>query len=293
MSKNGNLLFREFNPYITSSFGYRVHPITKLRTLHAGVDYGTNNLKINTYAIESGKVLKVGFSNISGNFVYVYFPRLGKVGLYQHLDSINVKTNQEVDENTIIGVVGSTGQVTGIHLHFGWFNLSEFKKDWYDRIWENFEEYNYVPKVMYLGNPVSRYLDKSQIEVIINNLRVRKSPNGEILGLINPGIYNILDSEVLDDYTWYKIDNDMWIAYSPEFANIYLVLEENEDLEDPYEENNELILDTMEDFDEVIVEDEEINDETKKDLEKVSIFKRIFQVFQEIIEKILNLFRKV
>ncbi|MBQ8472433.1 MAG: M23 family metallopeptidase [Bacilli bacterium] len=290
MSKNGNLLFRGFNPYITSSFGFRVHPITKLRTLHAGVDYGTNNQKISTYAIESGKVLKTGFSNISGNFVYVYFPRLGKVGLYQHLDSISVKTDQEVNENTIIGVVGETGEVTGIHLHFGWFNLSEYNKGWYDRNWEDFEEYNYIPEVIYLGNPVMRDLSRSQIEVIISNLRVRKSPNGEILGLINPGIYNILDSEVLEDYTWYKINLDMWIAYSPEFANIYLVLEENMDLEDPYEDIKEELPVLEPDVDEVI--DSEIV-EDDSETEKVSVFERIFQVFQEIIEKILNLFRKV
>ena len=82
----------------------------------------------------------------------------------------------------------------------------------------------------------------------------------------------------------------MWIAYSPEFANIYLVLEENMDLEDPYEDIKEELPVLEPDVDEVI--DSEIV-EDDSETEKVSVFERIFQVFQEIIEKILNLFRKV
>ena len=71
MSKNGKLLFRGYNPYITSNLGNRVHPITGITTMHYGVDYGTNDKKLPTYAIEDGIVLDTGFSNISGNFVYI------------------------------------------------------------------------------------------------------------------------------------------------------------------------------------------------------------------------------
>ena len=141
MSKNGKLLFREYDPYITSNFGYRIHPITGLNTLHTGVDYGTNGKKIPTYGIEEGIVLKTGFNSGQGNYVYINYERLGKVGLYQHLDSISVKEGQNVSGNTIIGYVGETGDVTGIHLHFGWFNSPEYNKGWNERNWEDFENY--------------------------------------------------------------------------------------------------------------------------------------------------------
>ena len=107
MSKNGYRLFKNYDPYITSNFGYRIHPITKVKTLHSGVDYGTNNKKLPTYALEDGKVLATGFAKANGNYVYVNFPRLKKTVIYQHLDKISVKrgdkiTKEEYEDNIFI-----------------------------------------------------------------------------------------------------------------------------------------------------------------------------------------------
>ena len=39
--------------------------------------------------------------------------------MYFHLDKILVQENQQVGKGAVIGLVGSTGRVTGPHLHLG------------------------------------------------------------------------------------------------------------------------------------------------------------------------------
>lgn len=80
---------------------------------------------------------------------------------------------------------------------------------------------NWIEKPITLGTPVKKDITKNQIEVLINNLRARKEPNGEIVGYIKKGIYNYTDSKVKDKYTWYKIEN-YWIAYDKSWSIIYL-----------------------------------------------------------------------
>ena len=55
---------------------------------------------------------------------------------------------------------------------------------------------------------------KDQIEVLpgIVELRVRTSPNGEIIGCANPGYYNYFETQQDGDYLWYRISDNNWIA---------------------------------------------------------------------------------
>lgn len=291
MSRNGKLLFRDYDPYITSNFGYRIHPITGVNTLHTGVDYGTNGKKLPTYGIEDGNILKIGFNSGQGNYVYVKYERLGKVGLYQHLDSISVRENQNITRDTIIGYTGTTGESTGIHLHFGWFNQDEYNKGWYERNWEDFEAYEYTKPLDYLGSSIERNETKDQIEVIINNLYVRKLPNGEILGYINPGIYNIIDTKVSGDYTWYKIGYNMWIAYKNEFANLYLKKENV--LANEVEESLKVNVDEVIEND-VNLEGKDTENETFLDKNlKNNFFSRILMRFREFFQKIIIFFKNM
>ena len=225
--------------------------------------------------------MKTGYSTISGNYVYVNFPRLGKNAIYQHLDSISVKTNQVVDQDTIIGYVGETGEVTGIHLHFGWFDESEQNKDWYDRNWQDFEKYEYTKPLGYVGTPVLRDENNDQIQVLVSNLRARKEPNGEILGYINKGIYNILANQTTDGYTWYQVNDNYWIAYDESWTNLFLKAEiplvPSPDLEENESDNSETNLPDLE--------------ENKENPPKTTIFERFFQGIGEIIKKILKFFK--
>ena len=102
---------------ITSNFGYRIHPISKVRKLHGGVDLvKKHNNPI--YAFRKGTVSFAGRNNQGfGNLVIVNEPN-GYRNFYAHLNSINVKKGQKVTTNTMIGRQGATGNVTGSHLHF-------------------------------------------------------------------------------------------------------------------------------------------------------------------------------
>ena len=50
-----------------------------------------------------------------------------------------------------------------------------------------------------------------------------KIVDDDILGYVNKGIYNILDSSKNGSYTWYMIGSDNWIAYDPSWAKLYLI----------------------------------------------------------------------
>lgn len=76
------------------------------------------------YAAANGYVLRVGESNLGGNFVYT----VGAGGAryyYAHLDSValGVKTGLPVTTETVIGYVGNTGNAstTPAHLHLGMY----------------------------------------------------------------------------------------------------------------------------------------------------------------------------
>jgi len=101
---------------ITSRFGIRTHPITQRPGFHAGVDLVTRS-DDSVYPAKEGKVILARDYNSYGNTVVVRHER-GIETLYAHLASISVREGQEVDTQTVLGMVGNTGSSTGKHLHF-------------------------------------------------------------------------------------------------------------------------------------------------------------------------------
>lgn len=101
---------------ISSPFGYRIHPISKVRKLHAGTDFaapkGTKVL-----AAGSGIVITAKEWGGYGNAIMIDHGN-GKWTLYAHLSRIRVKEGDEVKAGQHIGDVGSTGASTGPHLHY-------------------------------------------------------------------------------------------------------------------------------------------------------------------------------
>ncbi|MFW6243021.1 MAG: M23 family metallopeptidase [bacterium] len=101
---------------ISSTFGLRIHPILNIKLFHNGVDimatYGTN-----VYSTINGYVIKVKKSNIGyGNMIIIKNDKY--VILYGHLNDIYVNENDSIGQGNIIGTIGDTGSITGIHLHY-------------------------------------------------------------------------------------------------------------------------------------------------------------------------------
>ncbi len=108
------------NPPVTSPFGMRVHPITGVRKLHSGMDFGVKQ-GVPILAAKEGVVTFAGMTAGYGNRVIVSHGSIGGKQIattYNHMSAINVSKGQSVGVGTVVGLVGSTGYSTGAHLHF-------------------------------------------------------------------------------------------------------------------------------------------------------------------------------
>ncbi|MFO7810135.1 MAG: M23 family metallopeptidase, partial [Candidatus Delongbacteria bacterium] len=103
--------------HITSAFGKRIHPVTRKRSFHYGVDY-RGAIGDPVYAVSGGIVTSTGYDGISGNKITLRHPDNTRT-VYYHLNKIRVKRGQHVSARQRIGDIGRTGRVTGPHLHFG------------------------------------------------------------------------------------------------------------------------------------------------------------------------------
>ena len=100
---------------ITSEFGLRREFNGQKRNPHMGLDLdGEKGDPI--VAAESGTVVLVGDFYYGGNTVIIDHG-LGVFTLYLHLNDFAVSKGQKVSRGATIGFVGSTGRVTGPHLH--------------------------------------------------------------------------------------------------------------------------------------------------------------------------------
>lgn len=105
------------NIWISSYFGYRNDPFLKHKKRHNGLDFvGPKNTKI--YATADGKVKITKESNRGYGKEIIILHKFGYSTRYAHLNSILVKSGQEVKRGELIGLMGSTGRSTGMHLHY-------------------------------------------------------------------------------------------------------------------------------------------------------------------------------
>ena len=100
----------------SSGYGYRIHPITKRRKFHKGVDFKAKR-GTQVHAAGPGVVTVARRRGTYGKLVIISHG-MGLETRYAHLHRIKVEEGQFVPAGALIALVGSTGRSTGPHLHF-------------------------------------------------------------------------------------------------------------------------------------------------------------------------------
>jgi murein DD-endopeptidase MepM/ murein hydrolase activator NlpD len=116
---------------VTSPFGWRLHPIEKIKKHHNGVDLWGPKAKIWNEAWHDGRVIAAGTSKLKnadgslggvGWYVDLRSKINGKwyVTRYAHMveGSLRVVKGEKVKAGTKLGIMGNTGASAGRHLHF-------------------------------------------------------------------------------------------------------------------------------------------------------------------------------
>jgi hypothetical protein len=119
------------NYKVTSDYGWRTHPIEKIKKHHNGVDLWGAAEPLYIESWHDGVVIAAGTSKQRlsngavggvGWYVDVQSKINGKfyVSRYAHMvpNSLKVKNGQKVEAGTILGKMGTSGASTGKHLHF-------------------------------------------------------------------------------------------------------------------------------------------------------------------------------
>jgi murein DD-endopeptidase MepM/ murein hydrolase activator NlpD len=104
------------NPNITSPFGDRIHPITKVKTFHNGIDLSGKIGQV--IAAPADGEVKTVYTNDAGGLQMTVKHDNGFTTGYAHLSKVQAAVGQRVTQSQVIALMGNSGQSTGPHLHF-------------------------------------------------------------------------------------------------------------------------------------------------------------------------------
>lgn len=129
--------------YVTGRYGTQ-----RPTHMHVGLDVATSTPQ-NLYSMFDGNVIEKGTSNARGNYVVVKSNSSNYAFLYQHMESPTpVNIGDTVQNGQFLGIEGTTGEVTGLHLHLEMQILNG--RNWY------------------FGNDISYYIDPATFMGIPN-----------------------------------------------------------------------------------------------------------------------------
>ena len=109
----------KYSQRISSNFSYnRFHPVLKRRMPHYGVDYAAP-MGTPVISVGDGEVITSRYNGAAGNMVKIRHNSTYSTA-YLHLNGYasGIKEGRKVKQGQVIGYVGKTGRVTGVHLHY-------------------------------------------------------------------------------------------------------------------------------------------------------------------------------
>lgn len=116
---NSSGFIKPASGYYSSPFGYRLSPITGGSELHRGQDIAGSGA---ISAAQSGTVVTATYHASFGYYVVINHGTINGVTvetLYAHMQpGLLVAPGQTVSQGQQIGIMGTTGDSTGVHLHF-------------------------------------------------------------------------------------------------------------------------------------------------------------------------------
>lgn len=155
---NITAIFKQVNKNLWKTLGF-----------HTGIDFtGSDSI----YSTCDGIVDSINYSNAYGNYIIIKEDEASRYHYFCHLKSVKVKKGQRVNRAKIVGIMGSTGNVTGKHLHY------EIRK-----IKGNLTESNLVNPAEYCQIPNAKGTYNS-INYPVNN--DKKYKNGDIIEIDTP-----------------------------------------------------------------------------------------------------------
>lgn len=175
---------------------------------HTGIDMVCDNDKI--YSSCDGEVTRTGWDDSYGNFIVVKNNADGKYHWFCHLSKINVSKGTKVTRTSVIGIMGSTGNSTGKHLHFEIRNASNKYADN-----SNPADYMGIPNQVGSYDSANYQTTNSssstgELKTLVRNTNLRDKPTTKdstaVLYLANTTLY-VLQSDVAqaDGYIWDKV----------------------------------------------------------------------------------------
>ncbi|MFW6101970.1 MAG: M23 family metallopeptidase [Bacteroidota bacterium] len=100
-----------------SGYGWRIHPIYKIKKLHEGMDF-TAPVGTKIYATGDGVVEEVKNSKRGYGKRVVIDHGFGYKTRYAHMNEFNVQRGEQVKRGDVIGYVGNSGLSVAPHLHY-------------------------------------------------------------------------------------------------------------------------------------------------------------------------------
>lgn len=136
-----NVVFYVTSPWWTEREG----------VIHRGLDIATTG-NDPVYSMLTGHVIERSYDSSQGNYIVIVDDIVGSstygyATRYMHLDSFSVSLNDYVVAGEEVGIEGTTGESTGIHLHVEMQDISRFNWTWH---W-SYTKSDYLDPTVFMG----------------------------------------------------------------------------------------------------------------------------------------------